>query len=107
MEAFYRLGKSGQSAVAGLAATIPELRYPGFEMTSWYGVRLPAKTPPAIVNKLNAAIVEALKNSDVIEQMQRQGMDTIGNHSAEFSAYLKTETETWAKVVKTAGIKPD
>jgi len=73
--------------------TIAELGYPGFEMTSWYGVLLPAKTPPAIVNKLNAAIVEALRNPDVIDQMKRQGMDTIGNSLAEFSAHLKTETE--------------
>jgi tripartite-type tricarboxylate transporter receptor subunit TctC len=96
-----------RSPIAPEYPTIAELGYPGFEMTSWYGVLLPAKTPPAIVNKLNAAIVEALKNPEVVEQMKRQGMDTIGNSPAEFSAYLKTETEKWAKVVKAAGIKPD
>lgn len=61
-------------------------------MTSWYGMLLPAKTPPAIVNKRNAAIVEALKNPEVAEQMKRQGMDTLSSSPAEFPAYLKTET---------------
>ncbi len=103
------LGVTGakRSPIAPEYATIAEQGYPGFEMTSWYGVLLPAKTPAAVVNKLNAAIVAALKTQDVEEQMKRQGMDTIGGSPAEFAAYLKSETDKWAKVVKSANIKPD
>jgi tripartite-type tricarboxylate transporter receptor subunit TctC len=103
------LGATGakRSPIAPEYATIAELGFPGFEMTSWYGVLLPAKTPAAVVNKLHAAIITALKTPEVIEPMKFQGLDTIGSSPAEFSAYLKSETEKWAKVVKSANIRPD
>jgi tripartite-type tricarboxylate transporter receptor subunit TctC len=103
------LGATGatRSPIAPEYPTIAELGYPGFEMMSWYGVLLPARTPHAIVTKLNAAIVAALRVPDVVEQMKRQGMDTIGSSPVEFAAYLKSETEKWAKVVKSANIKAD
>jgi tripartite-type tricarboxylate transporter receptor subunit TctC len=103
------LGATGatRSPIAPEYPTIAELGYPGFEMMSWYGVLLPARTPHAIVTKLNAAIVAALRVPDVVEQMKRQGMDTIGSSPEEFAAYLKNETEKWAKVVKSANIKAD
>jgi tripartite-type tricarboxylate transporter receptor subunit TctC len=103
------LGVTGakRSPLAPDYATIAEQGYPGFEMSSWYGVLLPAKTPPAIVSKLNTAIVAALKAPEVEEQMKRQGMDTIGSNAAAFAAYLKSETDKWAKVVKAANIRPD
>ena len=63
--------------------------------------------PAAIVGKLHTAIIAALKRPEVEEQLKRQGMDTLGTSSAEFAAYLKSETEKWAKVVKSANIKPD
>jgi len=103
------LGVTGakRSPLAPDYMTIAEQGYPGFEMSSWYGVLLPAKTPVAIVNKLHAVIFAALKTPEVEEQMRRQGMDTIGNSPAEFATYLKNETEKWAKVVKSANIRPD
>jgi tripartite-type tricarboxylate transporter receptor subunit TctC len=103
------LGATGatRSPIAPEYPTIAELGYPGFEMMSWYGVLLPARTPHAIVTKLNAAIVAALRVPDVVEQMKRQGLDTIGSSPEEFAAYLKNETEKWAKVVKSANIKAD
>ncbi|OGA03534.1 MAG: hypothetical protein A2W68_00220 [Betaproteobacteria bacterium RIFCSPLOWO2_02_64_14] len=88
-------------------ATIAELGYPGFEVTSWYGVLAPARTPAGVITKLNAAVINALKAPEVREQMARQGLEPIGSTPAEFAAHLKREVARWARVVKEAGIKAD
>ena len=88
-------------------ATIAELGYPGFEVTSWYGVLAPAKVPAGVINRLNAAVINALKAPEVREQMARQGLEPIGSTPAEFAAHLKREVARWARVVKEAGIKAD
>ncbi len=96
-----------RSQLAPEYPTIAELGYPGFEMTSWYGILLPARTPQAIVGKLNAAINEALKAKDATDALRRQGLDATGGTPAEFAAHIKSELAKWAKVVKDAGIKAD
>ena len=87
--------------------TVAEQGYPGFEVTSWYGIVGPARLPQNVVSKLNEAIVTALRAPDVREQLARQGMDPIGSSPAEFAAHLKKEVVRWAAVVKEAGIKAD
>ncbi len=103
------LGATGatRSALAPEYPTIAEQGYPGFEMTSWYGILLPARTPQTIVTKLHGAIIKALQAPDVIEQLKRQGLDTRGTTPEAFAAYIKSELTKWAKVVKEAGIKAD
>jgi len=96
-----------RSQLAPEYPTIAELGYPGFEMTSWYGILLPARTPQAIVGKLNAAINEALKAKDATDALRRQGLDASGGTPAEFAAHIKSELAKWAKVVRDAGIKAD
>jgi tripartite-type tricarboxylate transporter receptor subunit TctC len=96
-----------RSTLAPEYATIAELGYPGFEMTSWYGVLLPAKSPPAVTAKLNAGINESLQAKDVIDSLKRQGLDTTGGTPEVFAAHIKSELAKWAKVVKDAGIKAD
>ena len=87
--------------------TIAELGYPGFEVTSWYGVLAPSRTPPGIIARLLAAVVNAVRAPEVREQMARQGLEPIGSTPAEFAAHLKREVARWARVVKEAGIKAD
>ena len=96
-----------RSTLAPEYATIAELGYPGFEMTSWYGVLLPAKSPPAVTAKLNAGINESLQAKDVIDSLKRQGLDATGGTPEVFAAHIKSELAKWAKVVKDAGIKVD
>jgi len=96
-----------RSTLAPEYATIAELGYPGFEMTSWYGVLLPAKSPPAVTAKLNAGINESLQAKDVIDSLKRQGLDATGGTPEVFAAHIKSELTKWAKVVKDAGIKAD
>lgn len=88
-------------------ATIAELGYPGFEVTSWYGVLGPAGMPVGVVKKLNAAVIDALQAPAVRQQMARQGLEPIGSTPAEFAAHLRREVARWARVVKEAGIRAD
>jgi tripartite-type tricarboxylate transporter receptor subunit TctC len=88
-------------------ATVAELGYPDFELTAWYGVLVPARTPEVIIKRLNAEILKLLRSPDTLEQMGRHGLDPIGSSPAEFAAHLKREVPKWARVVKEAGIKAD
>jgi tripartite-type tricarboxylate transporter receptor subunit TctC len=85
--------------------TLKELGYPQMEADNWYGMVAPAKTPPAIILKLNAVAVAAMKAPEVQEKLEPQGAILVGNTPEEFGAYLASEIRKWTKVVQTAGIK--
>jgi tripartite-type tricarboxylate transporter receptor subunit TctC len=86
--------------------TVAESGVPGFETTSWHGMVMPAKTPPAIVARVHEEMVRLLNLPDVKALFLSQGMDTVGNTPAEFAAYIKGETEKWTRVVRAIGIAP-
>lgn len=85
--------------------TIDESGLKGFDGGSWQGIVMPAGTPREIVNKVNAELVKALKSPEMKEKILGMGGITLGNSAEEFAAYMKAETEKWAKVVKAAGIR--
>jgi tripartite-type tricarboxylate transporter receptor subunit TctC len=85
--------------------TLNELGYPQIEADNWYGMVAPARTAPAIVAKLNAAAVAAMKAPEVQEKLASQGAILIGDTPQEFAAYMGSEIQKWAKVVQAAGIK--
>jgi len=87
--------------------TTAELGLPQVIADNWYGIVAPPKTPQPIVDKLNAALVEALKSPEVKEKLALQGAVVVGNTPDEFAAYIKSEIDRWAEVVKTAGVKPN
>ena len=88
--------------------TMAEVGFPGFEDTApWVGLLAPAKTPPAIVSRLNDALLKALAKPDVKAQLEKLGAVIAGNSPAEFTAYLKRDYDRWENVIKTAAIKPD
>ncbi len=86
--------------------TVAESGLPGFAAVSWYGVLVPAATPREIINKLNREIVRILHLPEVRESLAAQGADVIGNSPEEF-AEIKSETEMWAKIVRTSGAHVD
>jgi len=96
-----------RSPIAAEYPTIAELGYPGFAMTSWYGVLLPARAPQTVITRLNGAIVAALQERDAIDNLKRQGLDATGGTPEAFAAHIKSELAKWAKVVKDANIKAD
>jgi tripartite-type tricarboxylate transporter receptor subunit TctC len=87
--------------------TLAESGMPGFEVGAWQGVMVPAGTPPAVVERLNAEIAKALKSPDVRERLALQGAEPLGSTPQEYGAYVKKELTRWAGVVKATGVTLD
>ncbi len=83
--------------------TIAESAIPGYEVTIWYALFVPAATPKTIVARLNAETVKALNTVDLKERLTLQGLDVGSSTPDELTAFVKTETVKWAKVVKDSG----
>jgi tripartite-type tricarboxylate transporter receptor subunit TctC len=94
-----------RSPVAPELPTLAEAGFPGFEVVGWFGWLAPARTPPAIVNRLNADIVNVLHMPDIRERLLNQSSEPVGNSSAEFAAFIRSEHAKWARVVKEAAIR--
>ena len=84
--------------------TLAESGMPGFEIGAWQGVMVPAGTPKAVVDRLNAEIAKALQSADVRSRLAVQGAEPLGSTPAEYAAYVKTELARWAQVVKASGV---
>ena len=84
-----------------------ELGYPKVEVLNWQGLIAPKGTSKAIIDKLNAAANEALKDPQLRELMLSQGNEIGGGNPAEFAALVKSEASKWSAVVKSANIKPE
>ncbi len=76
---------------------------PGFELLGWYGMQVPLKTPKALVAKINADLVTALKDPDLRDRMFKVGAEAVGDSPESFADFLRKETERWDKVLKQAG----
>jgi tripartite-type tricarboxylate transporter receptor subunit TctC len=87
--------------------TFAEAGYPKVEVLNWQGLIAPKGTPKDIIDKLNAAANEALKDPQLRELMLSQGNEIGGGSPAEFTALIKAEAAKWSAVVKTANIKPE
>jgi len=86
-------------------ATTAELGMPQVEADNWYGLVAPAATPQPVLAKLQSAASEALRSAEVKDKLAAQSVIAVGNSSAEFSAYVKSEIDRWGKVIAAAGIK--
>jgi tripartite-type tricarboxylate transporter receptor subunit TctC len=84
--------------------TVAESGFPGFEERSWVAFFAPAKTSPEVVAQLNAAINDALAQPDVRDRLNGLGFEPHGGSSREFAAYLRSEVDKWARIVKATGI---
>ena len=86
--------------------SIAEAGVPGYEATQWFGVLAPAGTPRAIVERLHQEIIRAVRSAEIKERIVGEGMEVVASTPEEFAAYIKSETEKWTRVIKSAGIKP-
>ena len=93
-----------RSTVLPELPTVAESGLPGYEADNWYGVVTTAGTPRAIIDRLNAEISRALLMPDVKQLLFIQGLEVRTSTPAEFGAYMKSEFDKWAKVIKDAGI---
>ena len=85
--------------------TFGEAGMKDYDASLWYSLMAPAKTPQPIVNKLNAAMVAALKDPAVAKQLAEQGFETQASTPAELKAYVASELQRWERVIKDNQIK--
>jgi tripartite-type tricarboxylate transporter receptor subunit TctC len=103
----YGVTTAKRAAAAPEIPTIAEAGVPGYEATQWFGILVPAGTPPDIVTRLHAELVRALKDPDVKKRFTSDGSDAVWSSSPEqFAAYIRADEAKWAKVAKAAGLQP-
>jgi tripartite-type tricarboxylate transporter receptor subunit TctC len=88
---------------------LPTFKEAGYDIegTGWYGVFVPAKTPADIVERLNAAVVAAIKTPLVRERLLALGLQPTGTSAAELAKIQKADSELWAPAVKASGFTPE
>src|SRR5450755_715358 len=94
-----------RSPVAPQVPTISESGYPGFDAIACHGILAPANTPPAIVNKLNAEIVAALKDPETTALLEKQAMQTVGSSPQAFADFIKQDIAVWKEVAAQAKVE--
>jgi tripartite-type tricarboxylate transporter receptor subunit TctC len=94
-----------RSPVAPTVPTVAESGYPGFDAIAWHGILAPADTPPAIVNKLNAEIVKALKDQETVTLLEQQAMQAVGNSPEAFASFIKQDIAIWKAVADQAKVE--
>jgi tripartite-type tricarboxylate transporter receptor subunit TctC len=107
-----RLRALGVTAVARSpllpdVATAQEQGLKGYSSYNWNGVLAPAGTPRAVIDRIHAILSKSLTNPDTRKVMDAIGYEVSGEGPAEYAAFIKSETEKWAKVAKAAGIQPE
>jgi tripartite-type tricarboxylate transporter receptor subunit TctC len=85
--------------------TLAEQGYPNTEASNWYALLAPAKTPPAVIAKLNKAVGDALNDPEVHDKLVKAGATPVGGTPEALGAFMKSEYEKWGKVVAERGIK--
>ena len=99
------IGSRTRIASLPSVATTAELGMPQVEADNWYGLVAPIATPQPILAKLHTAASEALRSPEVKDKLAAQAVIAVGNSSAEFAAYVKTEIDRWGQVINASGIK--
>ena len=100
------VGSAKRLAVAPDVPTIAET-LPGYEARGWNGILAPARTPKAIVDRLNRDIIKALHSPEFNDLIATEGAVPVGNTPAEFDAVIRADVKKWADVLREAGVHPE
>jgi tripartite-type tricarboxylate transporter receptor subunit TctC len=95
-----------RSAALPQVPTVSEAGLPGYEASSWYGLIVPAATPPAILTRLSNDMIRALEFNEVKERLVSQGIVPAAGGTEEFRKYIAAEIPKWTKVIREAKIPP-
>jgi tripartite-type tricarboxylate transporter receptor subunit TctC len=98
---------TARSALLPDAPTAQEQGLKGFSSYNWNGLLAPAGTPRAIVDRIHGILAKPLGNPEFRRQMEALGNEVAGEGPDQYAAFLRAETEKWAKVAKAAGLKPE
>jgi tripartite-type tricarboxylate transporter receptor subunit TctC len=96
-----------RSSLAPDLPTLNEAGIPGYDLTAWFAAFVPAKTPKPVVDKLNAALREALADKEVAAKLLAAGIEPAASSPDELKAFVMSETRKWAKIVADAKIEPE
>jgi tripartite-type tricarboxylate transporter receptor subunit TctC len=96
-----------RTALAPEFPTIAESGLPGFDISTWFGIFVPAGTPREVIDRLYAEFTRALAAPDIREKMLNLGAEPVGNTPEEFAAYIAAEAAKYARLVKASGAKVD
>jgi tripartite-type tricarboxylate transporter receptor subunit TctC len=87
--------------------TVAESGVPGFAVTGWYGMLVPAGTPAPVLNTLHEAVVSAVKSKDIKDRLSGDAAEPVGSTPQEFADFLRIEIDKWASVIKKAGVRAE
>ncbi len=101
------IGVSGKSRHAQIpdVQTFAEAGLATFNPIVWSALSAPGKTPPAVVEKLSAAIAEVVRNPEFVKLSQERSRDAIGSTPQEFGAFFEQEHARWSAIAKKAGVR--
>ena len=85
--------------------TMAEAGVPGYEVSSWHGLFVPARTPPEIVRKMSVDTIAALADPVVKSKLEQAGYMVVGSSPDELQTLLKSEVDKWSAAIKAVGIK--
>ena len=98
---------SKRSSVLSELPTIAESLIPGFEMSAWQGIVVPAGTPAAIISKLNSELQKVLANPEVRKKLLATGTEILGGTPEQYSQYLQSELRRFSRLAREAGARVD
>ncbi len=96
-----------RSAQAPSLPTVAELGFPGFDVSSWQGIVVPAGTPKDIIERLHRDVVKVLASQEVRDQFAQHSAEASPSTPEQFGAYIRQEIARWKKVAHDAGVKPE
>jgi len=96
-----------RSEAAPDIANFVELGFKTIDVVSWYGVLAPARTPPEVITRVNAEVVKAVRLPDVKAKLLEQGIEVVGTSPAEFTAFIRSESDRYAEIIRRSGAKLD
>jgi tripartite-type tricarboxylate transporter receptor subunit TctC len=97
----------GRLAALPEVPTMAELGIAGFESGLWFGLNVPAGTPPTVIERLNSETRRAFGLAEVKAQLAAQGIEAVPGTAEAFAAFYRQETDKWARVVRESGTKAD
>jgi len=94
-----------RSVIMPEVPTVAEAAIPGFEASTWWGILAPARTPDALIAKLNAELARSLTQSDALNRIAALGADVVGGPPQKLADHLRAEIPKWGRVVRAGNIK--